>query len=130
MNDVSAVRRLLALYCQLLDDRRYPEWSELFAADGVWALGGREYRGPAEVKAYMDQLLHDRPQRRTKHLNTNLLIELEGAHGRVTSDFAMLAREPEGADWTPVAFGRYVDRVVRRTDGTGWQFAERRLTQA
>jgi len=53
-DDVSQVRRLLALYCQLMDDRSYGEWSELFTADGVWALGGKEYRGPAEARAYMD----------------------------------------------------------------------------
>jgi 3-phenylpropionate/cinnamic acid dioxygenase small subunit len=130
MSDFEGIRRLLACYCQLLDDRRYVEWSQLFAPDGVWALGGREHRGPAEVKAYMDNLLRERPDRRTKHLNSNLLIQVDGAEAHVTSDFAMLAREPEGAPWTPVAFGRYVDRVVRLADGGRWQFAERRLTQA
>jgi 3-phenylpropionate/cinnamic acid dioxygenase small subunit len=128
--DVSQIRRLLALYCQLMDDRRYQEWSELFAPNGIWALGGREYCGPDEAKAYMDQLLRDRPQRHTKHLCTNLVIEVDGTVGRVTSDYAMLAREPETAPWTVVAFGRYMDSVVRRADGSGWQFAERRLVVA
>ena len=71
-DDVGQVRRLLALYCQFMDGRRYPEWSQLFADDGIWALGGKEYRGPSETQAYMDQLLRDRPQRRTQHVNTNL----------------------------------------------------------
>jgi 3-phenylpropionate/cinnamic acid dioxygenase small subunit len=129
-DDVAQVRTLLARYCQLMDDRRYPEWSELFTADGVWALGGKEYRGPSETQAYMDQLLRRRPDRRTKHVNTNLLIELDGAEGRVTSDYAMLASEPRGAPWKVVAMGRYFDRVVRTPDGSGWQFAERRLGTA
>ena len=129
-DDVSQVRRLLALYCQLMDDRSYGEWSELFTADGVWALGGKEYRGAAEARAYMDQLLRNRPQRRSRHLNTNLLIELDGAMGRVTSDYAMLASEPDGAPWTVIALGRYFDRVVRAPDGSRWQFAERRLGTA
>ena len=128
--DISEIRRLLALYCQLMDDRRYDEWSQLFAPDGVWALGGREYRGPSEAKAYMDQLLRDRPQRRTKHICTNVPIDIDGDVGRITSDYAMLAREPEGTPWTVVAFGRYEDRVVRRAEGSGWQFAERRLVTA
>jgi 3-phenylpropionate/cinnamic acid dioxygenase small subunit len=126
-SDVAAVRRLLALYCQLMDDRRYAEWSELFAPDGVWALGGREYRGPAEARGYMEQLLRDRPHRRTRHLNTNLVIDLAGEAGRVTSDYAMLAREPDSAAWAPVALGRYTDHVARRADGEGWRFVERRL---
>jgi len=128
--DFSRIRRLLALYCQLMDDRRYDEWSQLFAPDGVWALGGAEYRGPAEARAYMDRLLRDRPQRTVKHLCTNILIDLDGTAGRVSSDYAMLAREPETAPWSVVAFGRYVDRVVRQGDGSGWQFAERRLVTA
>jgi 3-phenylpropionate/cinnamic acid dioxygenase small subunit len=128
-DDVSEVRRLLAQYCDLMDDRRYVEWSELFAADGVWELGGKQYRGPSETRAYMDQLLKDRPQRRTRHANTNALIELDGAQGRVTSDYAMLASEPEGAPWTVVALGRYFDRVLRKADGS-WQFTERRLGTA
>jgi hypothetical protein len=78
----------------------------------------------------MDQLREDRPQRRTRHANTNVLIELDGAQARVISDFAMLASEPEGAPWTVVALGRYFDRVVRKPDGSGWQFAERRLGTA
>jgi 3-phenylpropionate/cinnamic acid dioxygenase small subunit len=130
ISDASQVRRLLALYCQLMDDRRYEEWSQLFVADGVWALGGHEYRGPAEAKAFMDQLLRDHPRRRTKHLCTNILIDLGAGDGVVTSDYAMLAREPDTAPWTVVAFGRYADRVVRRSDGSGWQIAERRLVNA
>ncbi|MBV9582679.1 MAG: nuclear transport factor 2 family protein [Chloroflexi bacterium] len=130
MDDVSQVRQLLAQYCQLMDDRRYPEWSQLFTADGVWALGGKDHRGPAETQAFMDQLLRNHPHRRTRHLNTNLLLELDGAEGRVTSDYAMLSSEPEGAAWTVVAMGRYFDRVVRKPDGSGWQFAERRLGTA
>ena len=129
-NDVNQVRRLLAQYCDLMDDRRYAEWSELFTAEGVWDMGGKRYRGPSEAKAYMDQLLRDRPQRRSQHVNTNVLIELDGAQGRVTSDYAMLASEPDGAPWKPIAFGRYFDRVVRKPDGSGWQFLERRLGTA
>ncbi len=129
-DDVAQVRTLLAQYCQLMDDRRYAEWSQLFADDGEWEMGGHIYRGPAGTRAYMDQLLRDRPQRRTRHVNTNLLIELDGARGRVTSDYAMLASEPEGTPWTVVAMGRYFDRVIRRPDGSGWQFAHRRLGSA
>jgi hypothetical protein len=55
-----------------------------------------------------------------------MLIELDGAQGQVTSDYAMLASEPDGAPWTVVALGRYFDRVVRTLDGR-WQFANRRL---
>jgi 3-phenylpropionate/cinnamic acid dioxygenase small subunit len=120
------VRRLLALYCQLLDDSRYDEWSQLFTPDGLWVLGANEYRGRPAIKAYMDQLRRDRPDWRTRHLCTNLVLELEGTEGRVTSDLAMLARNGQ-EPWQVVSLGRYYDHVVRRPDATGWQFSERRL---
>ncbi len=121
-----AVRRLLALYCQLLDDSRFDEWTQLFVADGLWVLGEREMRGRDKMHAYMDRLREQRPTFRTRHLCTNAVIELDGAHGRVTSDLALLAREGD-ADWAVVSLGRYSDRIVRDPSSSGWQFEERRL---
>ena len=120
------VRRLLALYCQLLDDSRYEEWSQLFTPDGLWVLGDREYHGRPAIKAYMDQLRRDRPDWRTRHLCTNLVLELDDGAGRVTSDLAMLVRNRDDP-WRVASLGRYYDRVVRQPDAPGWQFAERRL---
>ena len=127
MSQTEPVRRLLALYCQLLDDSRYDDWSQLFTADALWVLGEREYRGRPAIKAYMDQLRRERPDWRTKHLCTNLALELDAAAGRATSDLAMLARNGPDDPWRVVSLGRYHDHLVRQPDGSGWQFAERRL---
>ena len=126
MSQTELVRRLLALYCQLLDDSRYDDWSQLFTADAVWILGDREYRGRPAIKAYMDQLRRERPDWRTQHKCTNLVIDLDGATGRVTSDLAFLSRTGE-EPWRVTSLGRYHDQIVQRADASGWQFAERRL---
>jgi 3-phenylpropionate/cinnamic acid dioxygenase small subunit len=124
MSDAEALRRTLALYCQLLDDSRYDDWSQLFAPDGLWVLGEREFRGRPAMLAYMVQLRRERPEWRTRHLCTNMVLELAGDGASATSDLAMLARTGD-EPWQVVSLGRYYDRLAR-TDA-GWQFVERRL---
>ena len=128
MSDLERIRRLHAEYCQLLDGRRYVEFSQLFAPDGVWVMGGREYRGPAAVKAYMDQLLLDHPERRSLHMHTNAAISIDGDTAAATSDYTMLTRQGSGGAWGVLTCGRYVDRLARQPDGA-WRFAQRTLVR-
>ena len=91
----------------------------------MWVLGTQEMRGRAAMRAYMDKLVADRPTWRTKHLCTNMLVELDGSTGRATSDLTMLAKTGDEA-WGVSSLGRYHDQVQQSADGT-WQFVERRL---
>ncbi len=124
--EFEGVRTLLARYCRYLDDSRFDEWTQLFTPDGLWVLGEREYCGREAMHAYMRQLRRDRPAWRTRHVCTNLVIELDGARGGVTSDLALLAREGD-APWAVTSLGRYYDRIVLQPDTASWQFEERRL---
>jgi uncharacterized protein (TIGR02246 family) len=128
MSDVDRIRNLLAAYCQLLDDRRYVEFGQLFAPDGVWSLGGRDNHGPAEVKAFMDQLLLNYPNRRSSHMNTNVAIEVDGDTATSSSDYVMFTREGDGA-WQVLAAGRYQDRLARQARDGSWRFVERTLVR-
>jgi len=120
------VRRLIALYCQLLDDQRDAEWLSLFRDDAVWVLGTREFRGRSAIRAYIENLRRERPAWRSKHLCTNVVLELNGSTARVTSDLAMLSRTGD-EPWRVASLGRYVDQVVQASNAGAWQFAERRL---
>jgi 3-phenylpropionate/cinnamic acid dioxygenase small subunit len=124
--DAEGVRTLLARYCRYLDDSRFDGWIRLFMPDGLWVLGEREYRGREAMHAYMRQLRQDRPAWRTRHQCSNLVIDLDGARGRVASDLALLAREGD-APWLVTSLGRYYDRIVLQPDSETWQFEERRL---
>jgi 3-phenylpropionate/cinnamic acid dioxygenase small subunit len=118
------VRRLIARYCQLLDDHRDNEWLELFTEDALWVLGTREFHGRAAIKAYIDDLRRDRPDWWSKHLCTNIVVSTDNRETQVTSDLALLART--GAEpWSVASLGRYYDRLTQ--DAGGWKFAERRL---
>ena len=63
---------------------------------------------------------------RTKHVTTNLIIEVDEESGSATcrSYFTVLQAVP-ALPLQPIVAGRYHDRFVRR--GTAWRFAERRF---
>ena len=124
--DFEGVRALLARYCRYLDESRFDEWTQLFTPDGLWVLGEREYRGRDAMHAYMRQLRQDRPAWRTRHVCTNLVIEVDGSQGRVSSDLALHAREGD-APWAVISLGRYYDRIVLQPGSETWQLEERRL---
>jgi 3-phenylpropionate/cinnamic acid dioxygenase small subunit len=89
------------------------------------ARGGR-YEGAAAVREVMNRLviLHDDGTPRTKHVTTNLVIDVDEAAGRADARsyftvFQATARIPLQA----IVAGRYHDRFVR-VDGR-WRFADR-----
>jgi 3-phenylpropionate/cinnamic acid dioxygenase small subunit len=118
------VRQLIARYCQLLDDQLDDEWLSLFREDALWVLGTREFRGRADIRGYIENLRRERPAWRSKHLCTNVVLELDGSTARVTSDLALLARTGD-EPWSVASLGRYHDRVIH--DAGNWTFTERRL---
>jgi uncharacterized protein (TIGR02246 family) len=130
MSDVDRIRGVLAAYCQFLDDRRYVEFGQLFAPDGVWILGGREHRGPTAVEAFMDQLLLDHPNRRSSHMNTNVWIDVQGDTAVSTSEYVMFTRTTGAGQtgvWQVLAAGSYHDRLARQAPDGAWRFVERKL---
>ncbi len=53
-DDESAIRRLLADYCHLLDDGRFDEWIVLFDEDVVFTVMGNRLRGRDEVRSFIE----------------------------------------------------------------------------
>jgi len=71
-------------------------------------------------------ILHEDGTPRTKHLTTNLRIELDEAAGTATcrSYFTVL-QGVAGAPFQPIVAGRYDDRFEYASGA--WRFAERRI---
>ena len=110
--------RLVAHYANLNDEARWDEVAALYTEDGVMfrptapdvALTGR-----AEILA----AFKGRPPRKTRHVCSNVVIEVEGpATARGTS--AMVLFTGDG----PPIVGSFHDRFALTPDG--WRFAERR----
>ena len=114
-----AIRRVLASYCLRLDDGQFGALAELFTPDGSFSYAGTAVSGPAAIAAWFTT--NQPPARRGKHLTLNSLIDVDGDHATVTSDYIWV-RSLNGVISLGLA-GRYQDTLVR-TDGR-WLIARR-----
>lgn len=118
----AAIRRLLARYCQLVDDRDYDAAVDLFTEDARFIVLGDERKGRDAIR----ETLGERRSRTTLHQVTNVVVS-NGSHDgtfHAVSDLALT--EKDGSTWTPVFAGRYHDTYT----GTGrnLRFTQRILT--
>jgi hypothetical protein len=111
-------------YAERMDAGDFAGVAALFA-DGVFRSdrGGR-YEGAAAVRDVLERLviLHDDGTPKTKHVTTNLVIEIDAATATARSYFTVL-QATAGVPLQPIVAGRYHDSFVRR-EGV-WRFAER-----
>jgi uncharacterized protein (TIGR02246 family) len=116
-----AISRTIALYGQYLDDRRFEEFGELFAPDGVWAIPGMSLEGRQQIVEVLEELEQGGPGS-VKHLSFHPVIVLEGPdRARAWTDLAALV--PADSGWVVVSAGRYYDTFVCH-EGR-WRFAVR-----
>jgi ketosteroid isomerase-like protein len=118
--DAERIRNLLAAFCQHLDARRFKEWSETFAEDGIF--GARRGRAAIYESILAGELALN-PQLQRKHAVVNAVINVDGDAATSVSDLVMFDSLADGP-WT-IRVGRYTDRL-RRT-GDRWLFSERQL---
>jgi hypothetical protein len=131
-DDVEAIRRLIALYGQLLDDRRFEAWSELFCEEAEFlsipgsALpgggAGVSLNGRAAiletVSAVQEQLAAKHP---VIHFGGNAVIDVIDDRASAWWDFLVMYLKPGGTEIAHA--GRYYADIARR-DGR-WRFLRR-----
>lgn len=116
-------------YGHSIDYGLEPEWLDCFAPDGAFEVRYRVAAKPSRRFEGRDDLArfiaaHSRaPHRWHKHLLFEPLITVDGGRARVRSYFARLDADGDGTPFVR-AFGRYLDELVRGSDGK-WRFAER-----
>ncbi len=119
--DFEGVRRLIALYGQLLDSKRFEEWGELFTRDARFEVWGRTYRGRDEIVREIGGM---QPEAPGKHVVLQPVIDFEAADRcRAWTDLIALASSAQGVAIATI--GRYHDRIVR--EGGRWRFAARTI---
>jgi hypothetical protein len=120
LNDEAMIRDTHARFCQYLDERRFVEWSELFAPEGTF----QGIRTRDEILAAIERGgLARRPELLRKHITANFIIGLDGDRADVESDLILYEREGEGEFL--IRTGKYTDRMVR--EGERWLFENRDL---
>lgn len=113
--------RLINLYAQLNDAARWEEVAALYAADGSMTRP----TAPDAPIIGRDAILaafQSRPARTTRHICSNIVIDVETATAARGSSAMLLFT---AADAPPLV-GGFEDRFV--LTGEGWRFAERRGT--
>src|SRR5205823_2944775 len=109
-----------------LDAGDYAAYSELFAREGelVARLGGA--KGPAAIRALLEQTLGTRPRETAFHLLANPAIEVDGDRATARTLWAYLTADDEGYP-TILQLGHYDDGLVRE-DGR-WRFLRRDISR-
>jgi len=117
-NDESAIRRLLADYCHLLDDGQFDEWIALFDEDVVFVVMGNRLRGRDAVRSFIEPTQQE--DDRGRHMLSEPVIEVDGDTARVATDYVFVSRTN-----TILSTGRYLDVMRRAPDR--WCFASREI---
>ena len=124
MGDIDEIEALVYGYAERIDAGDMDGVVDLFA-HATWrsTLTGQVLRERAEVKAVYDRIALYDGSPRTKHLMTNLVLDIEGSSATGRSSFTVLQGVVPGEPLQVVVAGRYFDRFERGPDG--WRFADR-----
>jgi 3-phenylpropionate/cinnamic acid dioxygenase small subunit len=122
-----AIERLVATYAELVDDGNFAAVGVLLAdATFTSRSGSVSGRDGIENMLRENVIVYDDATPRTKHITTNLAIEVDEEGGTATSRayFTALQALPD-LTLQPIVSGRYYDRFERR--GGQSRFVERRV---
>ena len=122
-----AIENLIASYAELVDDGDFAGVGILLAdATFTGAAGSVSGRDAIEKMLRDSLIVYDDGTPRTKHVTTNVAIEVNEEAGTAVSRsyFTALQALPD-LPLQPIVSGRYQDRFERR-DGQ-WRFVERRV---
>jgi 3-phenylpropionate/cinnamic acid dioxygenase small subunit len=122
-----AIERLIAIYAELVDDGDFAGVGVLLA-DATLTSGAGSVTGREAIETLLrdNVIVYEDGTPRTKHVTTNLAIEVDEEAGTAVSRsyFTALQALPDMA-LQPIVSGRYRDSFARR-DGQ-WHFVERRV---
>ena len=126
-DDRAAIAALVHGYAERIDAGDLDGVGALFEGAVYRSERGGRYEGAEAVAAVLRKLvkLHDDGTPRTKHVTTNLVIDVDAAAGTALArSYFTVLQQTAAIALQPIVAGRYHDRFVRR-DGGAWRFAER-----
>jgi hypothetical protein len=124
----TALGNLIAGYAELIDGGDFDGVADLLGDAGVGdGENSSLLRGRDALAAMFTATTRRYPDGtpRTKHVTTNLILEIEEDAGRASArSYWMVLQAVDGLPLQPILAGRYHDRFDR-PEGT-WRFVERR----
>ena len=124
LEDVEAIRKLKARYCQLCDDDHNPEGlADLFVADGVWeATSNGRFEGTEQIQGFFSGLRASGRIRNSAHNAINPIIEVDGdsatGHWRLIMLYTANVEPPAPQHYRII--GWYREHYVRTP--RGWRY--------
>jgi SnoaL-like domain len=123
-SDKDAIRELLHLYCFHMDEGRFTELGELFAAGGAWIAPYHSACGPKKIADWLRVSVPPVPKRMHYVMNSVIAVKGDGAIAR--SNYLVMVEGASGP--IPSVCGTYADALVRAPEG--WRFHRRELIHA
>lgn len=123
-----AIANLIYRYAECVDNADFEGIRDLFADAAFTGSGGTLHGGDAIARMFEKTVIvHPDGTLCTKHVTTNLAIEVDEHTGTATSKayYTVLQAVP-GLPLQPIACGTYNDTFTRHEDE--WRFTERRIT--
>jgi 3-phenylpropionate/cinnamic acid dioxygenase small subunit len=121
------IREVLAEYCFRLDEGRFADMAALFTEDGTWDTAFGKATGRPAI-AELARSLRARgvqPRPRAVHLVTNIVIQLDGDHAQVRSNWMVMQNSPHGPQ---VGSGGAYEDEMMNLDGQ-WLFHYRKINR-
>ena len=116
-----AVRRLLARYCHLVDDRDFDAAAALFSEDARFRVWDQDFTGPEAIRAWMQTIPES-----MLHQVTNVVVS-NGSHpGTAHAVSDLIASGKGDAGWSILMVGRYNDSFTG--SGRELRFSQRIVT--
>ena len=125
----AAIEKLVFAYAGLLDSGDFEGVARLFERASYGLEGGVALKGTDALLGAMRAMVivYEDGTPRTKHLTTNLVVDIEGDGTRAdTSAYFTVLQATDGLLLQPILAGRYADRFA--LDERGWHFTSRRLS--
>lgn len=127
-DDATLIANLVARYAERIDAGDFEGVADLLSAAGVGqGTDGELLRGRDAIADLFVTTTRRYPDGtpRTKHLTTNLVLEIDADAGQATArSYWTVLQAVEGLPLQPILAGRYHDRFER--SGAAWRFTERR----
>jgi ketosteroid isomerase-like protein len=128
-DDHVAITNLVYAYAERIDAGDFDGVAQLLADADVSGEGGAPVRGADAVRGMYERSTrrYDDGTPKTKHVTTNLVIEVDSVAGRATcrSYFTVLQAVPGELALQPIIAGRYHDEFERHADA--WRFSKRHM---
>jgi 3-phenylpropionate/cinnamic acid dioxygenase small subunit len=124
-----AITTLMYRYAECIDAADFDGIAELFAGAVLTNEGvpGEIAGGEAIGQLYRStNRVHDDGTLRTRHLTSNVIVDVDEAAGAATARSAFVVfQQTRTLPLQPIVTGRYHDRFAR--EPTGWRFARRHI---